>query len=105
CRSATAAPRICSLSGKVILFIALFLAGVDRRLTHSLMLRGEETSPELDLIFAPEARRILAGAFITGTWQARDSRPEGTPDSYHPSGAPAGARNPVAGGSCGSTAG
>jgi len=41
------------------------------------MLPSEETSPELDLVCAPEARRILAGAFITGTWRARDSRPEG----------------------------
>jgi hypothetical protein len=27
------------------------------------MLRGKETSPELDLVFAPEAQRKLAGAY------------------------------------------
>ncbi|HEU0173016.1 MAG TPA: hypothetical protein VFV58_02045 [Blastocatellia bacterium] len=68
------------------------------------MLRSEESSPELGLVFAPEARRTLAGDEITGTWRAIDSRPEGTPDPHHSSGAPAGARNPDADGSCGSTA-
>jgi len=41
------------------------------------MLRSEETSPELDLVFAPEARRTLAGDEITGTWQQETRVPKG----------------------------
>jgi hypothetical protein len=36
------------------------------------MLRSEEISPKLDPVFAPEARRTLAGDEITGTCRARN---------------------------------